>query len=159
MPGSGSSPEKREQVHFSWECDLPSTTGGKWLILFLRWVKIRLLCIWNIRCVWVGEKIYSYEYRILQTTCSGEEHSWIMPKLVSPPMIAPVDIRVSCRKCGHTANITLPVKAKRNTHKLICRHCKAKGRDVLIEYLHVPGPGWLFGDFSRVSVAGYTDRQ
>ncbi len=44
-------------------------------------------------------------------------------------------IKVSCMKCGHTAEILLPYDRRRDTDKLTCSKCLARGKDLRVEYL------------------------
>jgi transcription elongation factor Elf1 len=61
--------------------------------------------------------------------------------MINPPISEPAEINVTCNKCGHSSGIVLPVERKRDTDKLRCSKCGAKGRDLVVEYRHVPGPG------------------
>lgn len=44
-------------------------------------------------------------------------------------------IKATCTKCGHSAEILLPYEKRRETDKLICSQCLAKGPDLRVEYL------------------------
>ncbi len=59
----------------------------------------------------------------------------------NPPIPEPSEIKVTCKKCGHTADIVLPVERRYDTDKLRCRECGAKGQNLLIDYKCVSGPG------------------
>ena len=58
--------------------------------------------------------------------------------MINPPEPATAKINVACKKCDHSADIVLPVERKRDTDKLICSKCGAKGWDLVIEYLDIP---------------------
>jgi len=61
--------------------------------------------------------------------------------MINPPKPEPSEINVTCKKCGHNADIILPVERRRDTDKLYCSKCGSKGQDLIIYYKNVPGPG------------------
>lgn len=61
--------------------------------------------------------------------------------MINQPIPEPSEINVTCKKCDHSAYILLPVERKRDTDKLLCSKCGAKGQGLIIDYKHVPGSG------------------
>ena len=59
----------------------------------------------------------------------------------NPPIPEPSNINVTCKKCGHSADIVLPADRKRDTDKIRCSKCGSKGWDLIVEYKNVPGLG------------------
>ena len=58
--------------------------------------------------------------------------------MINPPKPTLTSIHVTCNKCRHEAGIILPAKRKRDTDKLVCSKCGAKGWDLVIEYPDIP---------------------
>ena len=58
--------------------------------------------------------------------------------MINPPVPESVKISVTCKKCGHAADIVLPIERRRETDKLVCSKCGAKGWNQIIEYLDIP---------------------
>ena len=58
--------------------------------------------------------------------------------MINPPEPEPVKINVTCKKCEHAADIVLPVERRRDTDKLRCSKCGAKGWELLTRYLDIP---------------------
>ena len=61
--------------------------------------------------------------------------------MINPPVQESVKINVACKQCLHEADIVLPAERRRETDKLICSKCGAKGWDLVVEYKNVPGLG------------------
>ena len=58
--------------------------------------------------------------------------------MINPPIPEPAAIRVICKICGHTGDIILPPEIKKQTNRLRCSQCDARGWDIIIEYLNIP---------------------
>jgi transcription elongation factor Elf1 len=61
--------------------------------------------------------------------------------IINPFRPEPSEINVTCKKCGHSADIILPVERRRDTDKLYCSKCGSKGQDLIIEDINVPESG------------------
>lgn len=44
-------------------------------------------------------------------------------------------IKATCTKCGHSSEIVLSYQQRRETDKLVCSKCLAKGPNLRVEYL------------------------
>jgi ribosomal protein L40E len=58
--------------------------------------------------------------------------------MINPRIQTATNIHVICNKCRHEASIILPAKRKRDTDKLVCSKCGAKGWDLVIQYPDIP---------------------